>query len=529
MPFFDRQNIFPAPENNIKLQEFGNQDADRSFQHGRDGSEQYATNKGAVICFLGDNHIASGVSNRLVTFKGFVEDLQFKLNIEYDDVADLASPVTPKYLKGYKFGYSLTFNVVAHTVNDAVSNISRYSELERILVYPFSGNTNLGSSNKDIRIPNAYIFLSNLINNGLLAVEDRYTDIRITNKFVRKHGLRAAVESIKMDPDLEMGVFEYNNKVYFKSFKITLEIPVTNDLFGHSFTDEQEQDRKYKMLIPYIKRTYSENNKSVVYFGHKKRKRYGGEIPDNQIDSKGFPFCVPYSANRINTSYAQAVRTYGNNKRIKFGICVNSGEITQNDNKYITLNYSTFDAFLESYSYDRLQKVKDAPNYKDLSSNRKDFLGSGQTSFKVSINVPSYSVVDAEANCMKINSLFRMCGTQKTEKFAGGPVKVLLGNLIKAVKKQKSNGKYNFSDIYANGLPLYVTSLNVTVDQESGYFENNGYFLPKLIKLDMEFIYNKNSAGLMIYDTNEENPQRKLYSSSDSPNWPFGVKYTNAD
>ena len=124
MPFFDRQNIFPAPENNIKLQEFGNQDADRSFQHGRDGSEQYATNKGAVICFLGDNHIASGVSNRLVTFKGFVEDLQFKLNIEYDDVADLASPVTPKYLKGYNKDF-IFFAKMIRVISPTAINVKR--------------------------------------------------------------------------------------------------------------------------------------------------------------------------------------------------------------------------------------------------------------------------------------------------------------------------------------------------------------------------------------------------------------------
>ena len=83
--------------------------------------------------------------------------------------------------------------------------MARYSELERILMYPFTGPRNPGAVNQSIRIPSAYVFMSNLINNGLLGYNNKYEKIQITNAFVRKHGLRAAVSSIKLDPDLDMG------------------------------------------------------------------------------------------------------------------------------------------------------------------------------------------------------------------------------------------------------------------------------------------------------------------------------------
>jgi hypothetical protein len=525
MSFFNRSKIHPPPNNGIKLQEFDNNDSRRANEHGIDGSGDYSVNKAAVLCFLCDYHFEGSLSNRLVTFKGFIEDLQFKLNIEYEEGGSNFSPITEKYLKGYKFGYNLVFNVVAHSVNDAMSNMARYSELERILMYPFTGPQNRGSSNSAIRIPNAYVFMSNLINNGLLGYNNKYEKIQITNAFVRKHGLRAAVSSIKLDPDLEMGVFEFNNQTYFKSFKVSMEIPITNDLFGFSYNDEiDEKNEKFKMLFPYIKRK-DKNNK--IYYGHKQNASYNeNSMPKGQLDSKGFPFCVPFSSTKILTSYAQGVKAYGSNKRTALGICINSNDITQNENPNITRNYCVFDAFIESYSYERTQNGSERTSFKDVSSNRTDFMGKGVTIFNLSVNVPAYSVIDAEANCMKINSLFRMISIQKTERLPGGPVKILLNNLIKGFDKRGSNGLYTFNDIYSNGLACYVNSLNVSVDLDAGFFEYNQYFLPKALKLDMQIVYTKNDKGHIFIDF-EGTDREDTWKPDDSVLWPFGIKYND--
>jgi len=180
MAFFDRPKISPAPFNKIKIQEFGDDNERNANKHGISGAEQYAKNKAAVICFLSDYNADSYVSNRLVTFMGFIEDLQIKNSIEYEDQKLHSIPVVSKYLKGFNLGYSLTFNVVAHSVNEAMSNAARFSELERILIYPYgSSNQNEGAENKTIKIPNSYVFMSNLINNGLLALNNKYSNITI--------------------------------------------------------------------------------------------------------------------------------------------------------------------------------------------------------------------------------------------------------------------------------------------------------------------------------------------------------------
>ena len=51
---------------------------------GIDGSEKYAVNKGAVLCFLCDYEFIDKetVSKRLISFKGFIENLQVSLKVD---------------------------------------------------------------------------------------------------------------------------------------------------------------------------------------------------------------------------------------------------------------------------------------------------------------------------------------------------------------------------------------------------------------------------------------------------------------
>lgn len=522
MAFFDRPKIYPPPQGGIKLQEFDNND-DRAFQHGIDGSGDYAVNKGAILCFLCDyqNMPDNANSNRLVAFKGFVEDLQIKLNMKYTDEGGFNSVVKSKYLEDYLLGYSLTFNVVAHSVNDAVSNANRFAELERIITYPFDAGYNLGDSDPGNKVPNSYVLLSNLINNGTVRYRTRFN---ITNAFVRKHGLRLAADSVKMDPDLDMGVFEFNNKTYFKAFKISLEIPITNLPFNSSYKAELQTLDRMKTLIPYVLTSSVGDNGSVSYYDYKKRPAYlDNGIAENLFDSRGFPFCILPKANKILTSYAQGVRAYGSNKRLKLGICINDSDITQKDNPYITQNYCVFDAFIESFSYEKKQEVTTDANWQDPVASTYSIGAAGEISFNLSVNIPSYSVVDGEANCMKINSLFRMIPIYYYKPdLPGGPVKVLLNNIIKDPKSRGSNGNYDFSDIFKNGLACEVASMNINIDGEAGFFEYNGFFIPKGMKLDLQLIVPHKAFGNILVDKLEgDDIKTDTYNSPDSRYWPM--------
>lgn len=536
MAFFDRSKIYPAPYNRIKLQEFDNNNQN-TLQHGRDGSGAYAVNKGAVLCFLCDykfEDLDNATSNRLISFKGFVEDLQIDLSIEYKDIELFRMPVVPKIATDYGLSYNLTFNVIAHSVNDAMSNMARFSELDRILHYPemSDGVSNTGSPTPSNHSPESYIFLSNLIGNGLLAADIEFTNINITNYFVRKYGLRAPVADLKMDPDLEMGFFEYNNKFYFKSFKISLNFPVTNanihksHAYARRFVRATDKNKiqRWKTIIPFVKKNIQPAEGKEYTFYDFKEQAAKGSYPENVWDSKGFPFCIPFDSNIIKNDYGAHLGHYPKQKRAKIGICINSSEISRTDNPYIYRNYLNFNAFVESYSFSRKQKVDITQPIGDLILQKHTFGGNSQVFFNLSFNAVAGSINEAKANAMKLTSLYRMVILNYKGEFPSGSVKILFANLIKNPQKSNSNGNYDFSDIYDNGMSCFIINLNVQIDQEMGYFEENKYFIPKAYKITMELVFNKSTTGL-LYLENEEGVTTLQNSETDSTYWPFGVGY----
>jgi len=535
MAFFDRSNILPAPYNKIKLQEFDNNNAN-TLQHGRDGSGAYAVNKGAVLCFLCDykfEDLDNATSNRLISFKGFVEDLQIDLSIEYKDIELFRMPVTPKQVTDYGLNYNLTFNVIAHSVNDAMSNMARFSELDRILHYPIVDSpTNTGSPSPANASPESYIFLSNLIGNGLLAGDNGYTNINISNSFIRKYGLRAPVADLKMDPDLEMGFFEYNNKFYFKSFKISLNLPITNSIIhktrlqAENFKTAPDQNKiqRWRTIIPFVEKNIQPaEGKEYTYFGFKSQAEKIG-YKTNVWDARGFPFCIPFEANIMTKDYGADLGYYPKNKRAKIGICIDSNKISRRNNPAIHMNYLNFNAFLESYSFNRKQSVDVTQPAGDLIAQKHTFGGSSIVLFNLSFNVVAGSVNEAKANAMKLTSLYRMAALGKRGETPKGQIKVLFANLIKNAQKYNSNGKYDFDDIYDNGMACFVSNLSVQIDQEMGYFEENHYFIPKAYKITMELVFNRGTTGL-LYLKDEEGVTTLKNSANDSTYWPFGVGY----
>jgi len=279
-------------------------------------------------------------------------------------------------------------------------------------------------------------------------------------------------------------------------------------------------------LIPYVLTSSVQNNTSVSYYGYKERAAYdNNSIPEHLFDSKGFPFCIKPSPSKILTSHAQGVRSYGTNKRLKLGICINDSNITTKDNPYITQNYCVFDAFIDSFSYEKKQELAPDSSFQDPIASSYNIGAGGEISFNLSVNIPSYSVVDGEANCMKINSLFRMIPIYYYKPdLPGGPVKVLLNNLIKGPNSNGSNGNYDFPDIFNNGLACEVASMNINIDGEAGYFEYKGFFIPKGIKLDLQLIVPHRIFGSILVDELDEQgriSKTTTYNSLDSRNWPM--------
>lgn len=534
MAFFDRPNIKPAPYNKIKLQEFGN-DNPYTNKHGIDGSEKYAVNKGAVLCFMCDYHfpLYQRTSNRLISFKGFVEDLSVSLKIDYEDIESFFLPVTLKMVADYALSYSLSFNVVAHSVNEAMSNMARFSELDRILHYPFGdeGPLNQGGADNLNASPEAFVFLSNLIGNGILAIDNEYTNIVINNAFVRKHGLRVHVADLKMEPDLEMGTFEFNDQHYFKSFKISMTLPISNTPFHYTQELEKTRLKKFKTLLPLVKKQGSVNGSNYTYYGFKTKKANGG-YPENVFDARGFPFSIPYNFGLLGQNYGNNLGYYSQNKRAKIGICVNKSDISRRNNPKILKNYITFDGFVDSFSFERKQKVSISQPLGDLGEEKYTFGANSIVVYDLSFNAVASSVNEAKANCMKLTTLFRIGGMGQKGDTPKGQMRILFSNLIKNPKKRGSNGSYDFGDIYDNGLECFANGIDVSIDQEMGYFEENSYFIPKSFNVSMQVVFVDGNVGKIIETMHEdfEGPQDYLHNQeSDSVLWPFGIEYSDAE
>ena len=97
---FWNKGVKPYPYNGIKIQDFGNTPTNKNIarHHGTNGSEIYAENKDAILCFACDYDFADKVSKRVVTFKAFLQEFKLNFDISRDDQKVLTSPHIASYL-----------------------------------------------------------------------------------------------------------------------------------------------------------------------------------------------------------------------------------------------------------------------------------------------------------------------------------------------------------------------------------------------------------------------------------------------
>lgn len=535
MTFYNK-GVKPYPYNGIKIQDFGNTPTNKRIarHHGIDGSEAYAVNKDAILCFACDYDDGANISQRVVTFKAFLDSFKVNFNIGRDEKQSLTSPYIINYLSKFGFSYSISFDVPAHSVNEAISNMARFSELERILTYPFLGSNNPADPN-GYRFPLSYILFNNLINNG--GFWERYgstTPMNYTFNNIRKYGLRGVVKNINMTPDLEMGVFEYNGQTYFKSFKINMDITVPNTPFQTQKALEASTAlRKFQSIVP-LNKISNGQQKAYSFVSNEylesvnATERSTGALPTTtgrNLDTKGFPFNIPnslwgkgFNYRTLNSYENGAVPQYSQNKSVYFSICPNDGNLSGEVAEHT--NVIKFFGFLESFQYSKDQFVKEFDTSQP-NITIPIFGSSAKIDFNFKLNVVSDNVNDALRNSAKLSYLFRMC-------ILGGDIKnkILLSNLIKAPSYSGANNSYSLTSTYGNGLAVNIQSISLDLDLEMGFFEYDSFFIPKSFSLDFQTQVVGSDMGKLIVDNDLEN-NKKLLSTADSIRWPFGINYDN--
>ena len=153
----------------------------------------------------------------LITFKCFLEDFSIDFDIQYDEKQTVEGSI-PKNIKNFNCNYKLKMNVPSPSVNDARVNDAKFAELNRMVVgatYAFNNVTRYIDQPKRI-------LMSNLIHNG-----SYIKGLHIKSKSqILKYGMLCRFNSVDWAPDVEMGFFEYDERLWAKSYSFSLDLAV---------------------------------------------------------------------------------------------------------------------------------------------------------------------------------------------------------------------------------------------------------------------------------------------------------------
>jgi hypothetical protein len=201
---------------------------------GRDGSVDYSQNKQGNIFFAGNR-----VKNRFVSFKPFLESLSLKLAYKEKTKSKDFTMGSIELERSGKLSktqdLNLSFNCVAHSVEEARQNMIKVQSLLRLLIgiVPDGGDTAIpeiegspvaptgifnykisakGDSSQNI----VFIKFSNIIAKKIGYVSKRDD--------IENFGRSFFVNSYGLDVLEEMGMFEHNGMFYFKVMKLTFDL-----------------------------------------------------------------------------------------------------------------------------------------------------------------------------------------------------------------------------------------------------------------------------------------------------------------
>lgn len=181
-----------------------------SFPLGTEYSHNYSANKG-VFLYLYDHE-----TNIAVGLKSFLTSFSVNYQFETEKIK-IPNNAAKEEVKNIGASYKLSVKIPAISVNDARVNAARLDTLSIFVDY--AGNKNNSGNPRIPRANPIYVLLGNLINNG------KYTKkIDITESSqITKYGIECYIKGLDYEIDIDMGFFEYDNKLWPKSYTLNLD------------------------------------------------------------------------------------------------------------------------------------------------------------------------------------------------------------------------------------------------------------------------------------------------------------------
>lgn len=183
---------------------------------GTDYSYDYVKDKGIMLYFYNEAKKDDIIS---ISFKTFLESFSIDFNQEYEDPGDGAIENIKKPID-FSIKYKFKLNIPSISLNDARVNAARLEELNYMVRPIFASESEKTPINKP---DSNRILLANLIHNG------KYKSIHEINSIslIKSYGIKGSIESFSFNAVTEDGYYEYEDKLFHKTYSIQFSIDVT--------------------------------------------------------------------------------------------------------------------------------------------------------------------------------------------------------------------------------------------------------------------------------------------------------------
>ena len=459
-------------------------------------------------------YIGSAPLGRMIAFTAFVES--YKINLQKQIQEDKSPTSTTTYFTDVNgnLSISLSLNIPAHSTNEAVNNVAKIEELQRLNVLGTWSTDNVSKITKTT-VPIMIVHFANLISNS----REVGTNFKI-NSFTDlvKKGFPCYLESISYEPQTDSGFFEFDNFLYPKNIKLNLELKYESQkLYGEDDPNRNKTtlrsfgfDSSFGILSKIIADPTDETGQT-------------GMVVSQRSDDGMFPFHSDgirhynksWELMSVKTMNDLSLQNFGENKKHFLFISVaarNDDDLTfmidqANENKDFLqtdpfLKYVMFEAATTSFSRNLIstadtgeddEAIPEASIYSNLNS-----LTFKSLDYSINIDVVSSSLAEAYQNCAKIQYLTRIFikknieqsdveNTPVSELDKASNVKVYAPSFIESGKGGKAMATDLGTICRTKSIDLKFLDLQMDVDMSSGFYEDRGRMFPKKITLSMVF------------------------------------------
>lgn len=485
--------------------------------------------------------IGSLTSQRIVLIDPFIESFNFKVSKKTEfKKFDAISSQGGVLEEPSEISISLTMNLPAATPNAARVNKLKIQELQTMI------GPAIGKKNNTAII---LVCMKNLIS--------RYPTKYPCSNFqsLVSQGLPCYVSSIDYAPDFEVGFFDEKLP---KNIKLSLDLKIINQKlnlsqngdneeydfrFAHSFIDNGMYQQMDNKGFPF---GYSQFNSFEVGLGterdHSQLETYTGkEMSSLNSKSKTFimftnhiekqSISIPQVDNSVVESLREIAVSLGESLTME-SVTPEVFALRQASNENVKIpRWAVFEPFISNVN--RTVEVEHTTKQVGQGAFSTGYESTVPKHIKYSVDfdVVAGDIEEAKINLSKLNTLFRLSSAPTKEKFIprellilperktgyAKTIKVLIPGFIQAgnttITKKTSISKSTRKNLLDHCVDLHVYSVDFDIDDDIGFFEEDGLLLPKAYKVKMELY----STDTGIQNTSYENPSGNIGVADEPP------------